>query len=177
MLASPSSNPAPRPGARPTGNDIDLGHHFPTDGRRAAGAVAKRQQKPFSTPVVSHSKTAENAKDDLLGVFWQWVRPLFLTDAFKVEAAPNTPKTAAQVDDKLLELVKDKAFFQELVKRVAALQQAGIKEKNFVRKDIQRVKVIRIGDKDYAPGDVYDRKNIVEGSVTDADSFSLGDGH
>lgn len=50
-----------------------------------------------------------------------------------------------------------------------------IKEKNIVRKDIERVKDIRIGDKGTKGGENYDHKNIVEGNIKDADSFRLGD--
>jgi hypothetical protein len=57
------------------------------------------------------------------------------------------------------------------------LQQAGIKEKNIIKKDIERVKKIRIGNKEFSPDEPYDRKNIVEGNVRDADEFILGDGH
>jgi len=39
------------------------------------------------------------------------------------------------------------------------------------------VKRIKIGDKNYAPDAPFDRKNIVEGNVEDAEEFILGDGH
>ena len=73
--------------------------------------------------------------------------------------------------------VNHEAFFNELVRRVTALQQAGLKEKNIVRQDIKRVKRIKIGDKSYAPNEAFDKKNIVAGNVEDADEFTLGDGH
>ena len=79
--------------------------------------------------------------------------------------------------EKLLELIQNEDFFNELVKRVNELQKAGIKEKNIVRQDIKRVKKIKIGDKEYSPTDNFDRKNIVEGNIEDADEFILGDGH
>ena len=44
-------------------------------------------------------------------------------------------------------------------------------------KDIKRVKKIKIGDKEYSPDENFDRKNIVEGNIEDADEFILGDGH
>ncbi|MEO8109653.1 MAG: hypothetical protein ABI594_06475 [Ginsengibacter sp.] len=50
-----------------------------------------------------------------------------------------------------------------------------IKEKNIVRKDIERVKNIHIGDKETINNENYNRKNIVEGNVRDADNFRLGD--
>jgi hypothetical protein len=46
-----------------------------------------------------------------------------------------------------------------------------------VRQDIKRVKRIKIGDKSYGPHEPFDKKNIVAGSVEDADEFTLGDGH
>jgi hypothetical protein len=40
-----------------------------------------------------------------------------------------------------------------------------------------RVKKIKIGDKEFNANDTFDRKNIVEGDIADADEFILGDGH
>jgi len=125
----------------------------------------------------AQSKVAERAKEELLGRFWQWVRPYFIRDVPEVETEPEAPTTEAKVQQTLLALVEDEAFFNELVRRVTALQQAGIKEKNIVRQDIKRVKRIKIGDKEYAPDEPFDRKNIVGGSVEDADEFNLGDGY
>jgi len=125
----------------------------------------------------AQSKAAESAKEELLSRFWQWIRPWFIKDAPQIEAEPGSPEVEAQVQQTLLALVEDEAFFNELAQRVAALQQAGIKEKNIVRQDIKRVKRIKIGDKFYAPDESFDRKNIVAGRVEDADEFTLGDGH
>jgi hypothetical protein len=125
----------------------------------------------------AQSKTVEKAKEELLGKFWRWVRPSFLKDLPEIEKKPETSETETKVYTKLLELVQDEAFFQELVKRVDTLQKAGIKEKNIVRGDIKRVRKIRIGDKTYSPDEMFDRKNIVDGSVEDADEFIMGDGH
>lgn len=125
----------------------------------------------------AQSKTAEKAKDELLDGFWQWIRPLFLEDGPEIEKQPDAETTEAKAGSRLLELVQDEQFFEELARRVAALQKAGIREKNIVRGDITRVKKIRIGDKVYDPNDTYHRKNIVEGNISDADEFTLGDGH
>jgi hypothetical protein len=125
----------------------------------------------------AQSKAVETAKEELLSHFWQWVRPYFIKDMPEVETDPDAPTTEASVQQTLLALIEDEAFFNELVRRVTALQQAGIKEKNIVRQDIKRVKKIKIGDKTYAPDEPFDKKNIVAGSVEDADEFILGDGH
>lgn len=125
----------------------------------------------------SQSKAADTAKEELLGGFWQWVRPLFIEDITDIEEKPGAEETETKAHEKLLDLIKDENFFNELVKRVNELQQAGIKEKNIVRKDIKRVKKIKIGDKEYSPTDNFDRKNIVEGNIEGADEFILGDGH
>lgn len=125
----------------------------------------------------SQSKTAETAKDEMLGAFWQWVRPLFLKDVPEAEEQPDTEATESKMNETLLELIKDEKFFDELVKRVNALQKAGVKEKNIVHKDIKGVKKIRIGDKEYNPDETFDRKNIVEGNIENAEEFTLGDGH
>jgi hypothetical protein len=50
-----------------------------------------------------------------------------------------------------------------------------LEKKNIVRGYIKRVKNIRIGDEGNSSGQMYRRKNIVEGDVSDADSFTLGD--
>ncbi len=125
----------------------------------------------------AQSKAADRAKEELLSRFWQWARPYFINDAPELDTAPESPAAEAQVQQRLLALIEDEAFFNELVRRVTALQQAGLKEKNIVRQDIKRVKRIKIGDKSYAPTESFDKKNIVAGSVEDADEFTLGDGH
>ena len=71
-------------------------------------------------------------------------------------------------------------FNQQLEKLVANgfiefNQPSDLKEKNVVKKDIERVKKIHIGDKGKTSDQNYDRKNIVEGNVRDADTFRLGD--
>ncbi len=124
----------------------------------------------------AQSKAAETAKEDLLSRFWQWARPYFIKDVPEAEDQPDAPETEEKTAEKLLALIQDQAFFDELARRVQELQQAGIKEKNIVRKDIKRVKRIKIGDRMYTPDEPFDRKNIVEGSVEDADEFILGDG-
>jgi nitrogenase subunit NifH len=123
------------------------------------------------------SKTADNAKEEILGRFWKWIKSYFIKDIPEIEKTPESPEIETKAYKKLLELVKDEEFFNELVKRVEELQKAGIKEKNVVMGDIKRVKIIRIGDREYSPDEVYDRKNIVDGNVEDADQFILGDGH
>jgi len=125
----------------------------------------------------AQSKAVDTAKEELLSRFWQWVRPYFIKDIPEIETAPEAATTEVKVQQTLLALIEDEAFFNELVRRVTALQQAGIKEKNIVRQDIRRVKKIKIGDKTYAPHESFDKKNIVSGSVEDAEEFILGDGH
>ena len=124
----------------------------------------------------AQSKVTKTAKEELLGRFWSWIRPFFIRDLPETEEKPTAPETETRAHEKLLELIQDKDFFNELVKRVNELQRAGIKEKNIVKKDIKRVKKIKIGDKEYSPTDNFDRKNIVEGNVEDADEFIFGDG-
>ena len=125
----------------------------------------------------SQSKTADAAKEEVLGRFWQWIRPKVMKVLPEVEDAPDAPETEEKGGAALLEMVRDKDFFDELVKQVTDLENAGVKAKNIVHGDIRRVRIIRIGDKEYSPDESFDRKNIVEGNVEDADSFVLGDGH
>jgi len=126
---------------------------------------------------ILQSKAAENAKDEILGKFWNWIKPKFLKDNPKIEEEPESPETEKKVQEKLLELVRDENFFNELVKQVNELQKAGIKEKNIVEGDIIDMEEIHIGDKVYSPNDSYDSKNIVKGSVKGGKKFTLGDGH
>ncbi len=125
----------------------------------------------------AQSKTADTAKEEILGKFWKWIRSKIIKDVREAEDKPDDKEIINKTHEKLLELVKDEAFFNELVRRVAELQKAGIKEKNIVAGDIKNVKKIKIGDKEYLPGEVYQRKNIVEGNIENADEFILGDGH
>jgi|GEM_PF-3299327 len=134
----------------------------------AAGYIVK---------AAAESKAADTAKEEVLSGFWKWIKHFFIKQVPQIEETPDDPQTQIQVQDHLLELVKDEAFFKELTAKVAELKKAGIKEKNIVKGDIERVKKIRIGDKEYNPADTYDRMNIVEGNVKDADEFILGDGH
>lgn len=124
----------------------------------------------------AQSKVAETAKEEVLGKFWKWIKPHFIEEVPQIEEEPDSQETETQTQEHLLELVKDENFFKELALQVSNLKAAGIKEKNIVRKDIERVKRIRIGDKEYSSNESYDRKNIVEGNVRDADEFILGDG-
>ena len=125
----------------------------------------------------AQSKVAKNAKEEILGGFWSWIRPLFIKDLPETEEKPDASETETKAYEKLLELIQDEDFFNELVKRINQLQKSGIKEKNIVKKDIKQVKKIKIGDKEYSPTDNFERKNIIEGNIEDADEFILGDGH
>ncbi len=125
----------------------------------------------------AQSKAAQNVKEELLGRFWGWIRPRIVTDIPEVEEMGNAAETEAKVHQRLVELIKDEEFFNELAKRVTDLQNASIKEKNIVGKDIKRVRRIKIGDAEYSPTDDFDRKNIIEGGIEDAEEFTLGDGH
>ena len=94
-----------------------------------------------------------------------------------MEEKSETAETETKTGERLLELIKNEKFFDELARRVAELQKAGIKEKNIVCGSIEDMEEITIGDKVYAPYETYQRKNIVEGSVKGGKKFVLGDGH
>lgn len=125
----------------------------------------------------AESKVAGAAKEEVLGRFWKWIKPRIIKEVPEIEEKPDAPETESKTQERLLELVQDESFFKELEQKVTELKQAGIKEKNIFRKDIERVKKIKIGDKELSPNESYDKKNIVEGNVRDADEFILGDGH
>lgn len=125
----------------------------------------------------AESKTAVAAKEQILGKFWEWIRPKFIKDVPGLEQAPDSPETEKQTFEALTVLLKDEEFFTELTKRVNELRSAGITGKNIVYGNISGVKKIRIGDKEYNPNEQYSHKNIVNGNVENADEFTLGDGH
>lgn len=125
----------------------------------------------------AESKTAQDAKEALLGKFWNWVKPFVIKEVPQIETAPDSPATAAQTEERLLELIKNELFRNELELRLEILKQSGITMKNVVEKDIENVKRITIGDKIYNAGEQYDQKNIVKGNVRNANEFTLGDGH
>lgn len=77
----------------------------------------------------SESKVANTAKEELLGGFWQWVRPLFIEDIPEIENKADNEEIVKKTEEKLLELIKNEAFFNELAKRIDELQKAGVKEK------------------------------------------------
>lgn len=124
----------------------------------------------------AESKVATNLKEKMLERFWKWIKPRVANEVPELEEKPEAPEAEAKTQERLLELVHDESFFQELEQKVSELKQAGITEKNIVRKDIERVKKVRIGDKEFSPGETYTRKNIVEGNISDVDEFILGDG-
>ena len=104
-----------------------------------------------------------------------WLLPQVKTQVPDVEI--NAKDREQELIDALLALMESEQFANLLAEKIEAAQPEIIKEKNIVRKDIERVKKIRIGDKEYNPDDTYHRKNIVEGNISDADEFILGDGH
>jgi hypothetical protein len=124
----------------------------------------------------SETKIANTAKDELVGGFWKWIRPLFIKDIPEIENKTDDEETIKKAEDKLLELIKDERFIAELLTKVEELQKAGIKEKNIFTGNIKRMKKIRIGDNEYNPNDTFVHKNIFEGDVEDGEEFILGDG-
>ena len=90
------------------------------------------------------SKTASVVKEELLGRFWNWIRPSLIKDLPEVENTPESPDTEKKVQDKLLKLVQNEDFFKGLAGQVATLQAAGIKTKNVVHGDIKRVKKLKL---------------------------------
>ena len=76
----------------------------------------------------AQSKATQTAKDELLDGFWQWIRPLFIKDVPSIEDKPESLETKTKARNKLLELIQDESFCNELVKRIDNLQKSGIKE-------------------------------------------------
>jgi hypothetical protein len=124
----------------------------------------------------SDTQLVKSAENDLLTKFWNWIKPHIVKTVPEIETKPEEPETEVKTEESLVQLVNNEDFFNELSQHVEALKKAGVREKNIVRGSIENVKIIRIGDKTYSPNDTYDRKNIVEGDVKNADEFTLGDG-
>jgi len=125
----------------------------------------------------AQSKAADNAKEELLGGFWQWIRPLFIKDVPEIEERPDETVVETKSSDRLRELMRDEGFTIELVDWVDRLKKSGIKEKNIIDGNLIDIDEIIIGDKTYTPQDEFNRKNVVKGDVKNVKRFTLGDGH
>lgn len=125
----------------------------------------------------AQSKASQIAKEELLGGFWQWIRPLFITEVPDIEERSEETDVETKSSQKLRELMKDQGFSSELADWVDRLKKAGIKEKNIIEGNLTDVDEILIGDKMYSPNDKFDRKNIVKGDIKNVKKFTLGDGH
>ena len=62
----------------------------------------------------AQSKTAQTAKEELLGGFWRWIRPFFIKELPEMEEKPEAPETESRVYEKLLELIQNEAFLVAL---------------------------------------------------------------
>ncbi len=123
------------------------------------------------------TKLVKDAENSALSKFWGWIKPHIVKTVPEIESKPDDEETENKTKDRLLELVKDEAFFKELVSQVEALKKAGVTEKNIVKADLKNIKVVRIGDRSYSGDDRYDRKNIFEGNAEGMDEFNVGDGY
>jgi len=126
---------------------------------------------------ISESKTAETAKEEVLGEFWKKIKPSFLKELPHLKKADADSDTASKIGAVLTERVKDEQFLKKLVQELEVLKRAGIKEKNIVSGDLDNVKKVAIGDRTNSPYEQFERKNIVEGNITNVSEFTLGDGH
>jgi hypothetical protein len=124
----------------------------------------------------SKSKTMDSAKEEVFSAFWAWVRPLFIYDVPDIETNGEDPTTKQKTEDRLKVLLQNQEFKKEFLQKITDLESKVVTEKNIVRSEIDGVKKIRVGDTDVNPNEQYDRKNIVEGPVRNADEFRLGDG-
>ena len=101
----------------------------------------------------SDTQLVKSAENDLLTKFWNWIKPHIVKTVPEIETKPEEPETEVKTQESLVQLVNNEDFFNELTQHVEALK-----------------------NKTYSPNDTYDRKNIVEGDVKNADEFTLGDG-
>lgn len=124
----------------------------------------------------SKSKTIDSAKEEVFSAFWAWVRPLFIYDVPDIETNGDDPTTKQKTEDRLKILLQNEDFKKEFLERITELESKVMTEKNIVKKELDGVKKIKIGDTVVNPNEQYVRKNIVEGPVRNANEFRLGDG-
>jgi nitrogenase subunit NifH len=125
---------------------------------------------------VSKNKTVVKAENELLTNFWQRQRPHFIKDVPEIESHPDAPETKAKAQKQMLKLVQDEKFYQSLAEQVKTIQASPLRIKNSFKGELDNVRVIKIGNKEYNPNESYDQMNIFEGKASNADSFTLGDG-
>ena len=93
----------------------------------------------------AQSKAADSAKEEILGKFWNWIKKRFVTEAPVIELQPKSEQAEILTLQRLLELMKDETFREELRKQVAELQQAGISHSNNVVQD-SHLEASHVGD-------------------------------
>jgi hypothetical protein len=74
----------------------------------------------------AQSKTAENAKEEVLGKFWKWIKPYFIKDIPQIEEKADDPETITKTNERIKELVKDDIFLKELTAQIEVLKHAQI---------------------------------------------------
>lgn len=74
----------------------------------------------------AQSKTAEGAKEEVLGKFWKWIKSYLIKDIPKIEEKPDDPETITKTNECLLELVKNEKFLKELSAQIEILNHAQI---------------------------------------------------
>jgi hypothetical protein len=74
----------------------------------------------------AQSKTAGNAKEEILGRFWKWSKKFFIKEVPEIEKTPDSAETKARAEQRLQELIKDESFIEELKQQIEQLQKAGI---------------------------------------------------
>ncbi|HOX41736.1 MAG TPA: hypothetical protein PK263_06125 [bacterium] len=123
----------------------------------------------------AQSKAAETAKEELLGGFWQWIRPLFIKDIPEIEENPEEIDVETRSAQKLRQLMLDEGFSNDLAGWVDKLKKAGIKEINFIEGNLTDIDEITIGDTTYSPNDKFDRKNFIKGDIKRVKKITIGD--
>lgn len=136
----------------------------------------------YISTIFAENKKAKEFKDDFVGAFIAWIRPLFLKDdpelVEALENNANDDKTKSHLETRLKDLLKDSDFQNQLDEWMQRLSAEPIKERNIFTagQDLSGVN-LRVGDKAVGNDD-YDRKNIVS---IQKGNFSgdiiIGDGH
>lgn len=119
----------------------------------------------YISAAFTENKKAKSLKDDFLGAFIDWIRPIFLKSdpklAEDLEAQPEVEKTQNRLEIRLEDLLKDDTFRKELEVWMNKPGGERLKEKNILVADKLSGANLNVGDNQLGSND-FDRKNIVQ---------------
>lgn len=134
----------------------------------------------FISDAFAETKKVKEFKDEFVGAFIDWIRPLFLKDDPKLvdalETTPEDGKTQGRLETRLGEMIKNETFLNQLEEWMKKPGSERLHEKNILNAGKLSGASLHVGDKN-SGDEGFDRKNIVdlkEGDFTG--DFRIGDG-